>query len=109
MVVNCSRRPVTTMPLQSLSLLNSDFAVNRGHSFAQRIQREVGDSAEARIRRAFILATGQECSAEELTETLQFIQEQRANYSGEAEAAESRAWSDFCQLLLASNACLYLE
>ena len=109
MVVNCTHRPVTTMPLQSLSLLNSEFAVNRGRSFAQRIHREAGESAEARVRRAFVLATAHECSDEELMETLQFIQEQRQAYAGEGDPAESRAWADFCQLLLASNACLYLE
>ena len=113
MVINCTRRPVTTMPLQSLSLLNSDFAVKRGQNFYQRIQREAGDSTEARIRLAFVLATGQECSNEELTETLQFIQGQQQNYAAavadHAANAEQRAWSDFCQLLLASNACLYVE
>ncbi len=109
MVVNCTHRPVTTMPLQSLSLLNSDFAVKRGQSFAQRIHREAGESAEARVRRAFVLAIGRECSDEELLETLQFTRDQRQGYAGEGDAAESRAWSDFCQLLLASNACLYLE
>lgn len=109
MVVNCTHRPVTTMPLQSLSLLNSDFAVRRGHSFAERIHREAGESAEARVRRAYVLATGRECSDEDLVETLQFIQDQQDGYSGEGDTAESRAWADFCQLLLASNACLYLE
>jgi len=109
MVVNCTHRPVTTMPLQSLSLLNSDFAVKRGQSFAQRIHREAGESAEARIGRAFVLATGHECSAEELMESLQFIRDQRQVCAGAGDNAESRAWADFCQLLLASNACLYLE
>ncbi len=109
MVINCSRRSVTTMPLQSLSLLNSDFAVKRAQSFAQRIQREASDSAEARIRLAFVLATGHQCSVEELTETLQFMQEQQQNYVDDPVNAEQRASSDFCQLLLASNACLYVE
>ncbi|MBC7967766.1 MAG: DUF1553 domain-containing protein [Fuerstia sp.] len=109
MVVNCTHRPVTTMPLQSLSLLNSEFAVKRGRSFAERIHREIGSSAEARVRRAFVLATGSECSDEELVETLQFIHDQQKGYASEGDAAESRTWADFCQLLLASNACLYLE
>jgi len=56
-----------------------------------------------------VLATGHECNDEELIETLQFIRDQRQVYAGEGDTAESRAWGDFCQLLLASNACLYLE
>ena len=113
MVVNCSRRPVTTMPLQSLSLLNSDFAVNRGKSFSQRIQREAGTDNAARIRLAFVLATARECGDEELAEALEFIGTQQQNYAAQpgsdSSIAEQRAWSDFCQLLLAGNAFLYLE
>lgn len=109
MVLNCTRRPVTTMPLQSLSLLNSEFAVKRGESFAQRIARDSGDSAEARIRLAFVLAAGRECDTEELNDALQFVQDQEQSYAHQGNKAEDRAWSDFCQLLLASNACLYLE
>jgi hypothetical protein len=108
MVINCTRRPVTTMPLQSLSLLNSDFAVRRAQSFADRIQRDGGSSTEERIRLAFLLATGKACSPAELADALDFIQAQQQLYRRQSEA-ESKAWSDFCQLLLASNACLYVE
>ena len=113
MVVNCTRRPITTMPLQSLTLLNSDFAVNRGKSFATRLMKDAGDSADTRIQRAFLLATGAECSHDVLSESSQFISHQTELYSvaagSDAATAEIRAWSDFCQLLLASNAFLYLE
>ena len=109
MVLNCSRRPVTTMPLQSLSLLNSDFAVKRAQRFAERIRQEAGDSTGARVRHAFVLATGRECDEDELNDTLQFIETQTTNFADSPDLAESRAWSDFCQLLLASNGFLYLE
>ncbi len=46
-VFNCTRRVATTMPLQSLSLLNSDFAVKRGADLAQRLLREAGPDAFA--------------------------------------------------------------
>lgn len=115
MVTNCTRRPVTTMPLQSLTLLNSDFAVNRGRSFAKRLQKEA-ETAESRVRLAFLLATGTPCDDQSLQDSLDFIQSQQTLYASGSEAtaeavslAESRAWSDFCQLLLASNECLYLE
>lgn len=117
MVINCTRRPVTTMPLQSLSLLNSEFAVKRGQSFANRVLREAGEQPESQIRLAFILSTGRPCSSEELSESLQFLQTQQQIYaasvsdksSTDAMSPAQRALSDFCQLLLASNACLYVE
>jgi hypothetical protein len=116
MVINCTRRPVTTMPLQSLALLNSDFAVNRGRSFAQRIMREAGDAVRDRIQLAFVLATAQPATDDEIVAANTFINNQRELYATtdpdvakDAAVANNRAWSDFCQLLLASNACLYLE
>jgi hypothetical protein len=96
------------MPLQSLTLLNSEFAVRRGQNFAKRIMNENSISDEDRIRLAFVLATGSPCEDDVAVETLSFIEQQQELY---AESSDSRykAWSDFCQLLLASNGCLYLE
>ncbi len=112
MVVNCTRRPVTTMPLQSLTLLNSEFAVKRGQSFSARLQREAGESEVDRIQLAFVLATASAASDDVVKESLSFIQSQTKLYEvteASLVVAKDRAWSDFCQLLLASNACLYLE
>lgn len=108
MVVNCTRRPVTTMPLQSLTLLNSEFAVRRGQNFAKRILSDAEKSDEDRIQLAFVLSTGACCEDDIAEESLAFIKQQQELY---ADSSDSRhkAWSDFCQLLLASNGCLYLE
>ncbi|MDA1214373.1 MAG: DUF1553 domain-containing protein, partial [Planctomycetota bacterium] len=107
-VINCTRRPVTTMPLQSLNLLNSDFAVARGTHFAERIEAAAGDDVEERMRLAFELALGREASKMDISDSLKFLHAQQAAYS-EQDNAEKRAWVDFCQLLLASNQCLYVE
>jgi uncharacterized protein (DUF3084 family) len=70
-----------------------------------------------------VIATGQSCSAVASEEAIRFIRNQQQLYSADLKATSSdgavadvavsdgamRAWSDFCQLLLASNACLYLE
>jgi hypothetical protein len=108
MVVNCTRRPVTTMPLQSLTLLNSEFAVRRGQNFAKRVLSDPLISDEDRIKQAFVLATGVACEDDITTESLAFIKQQQELYA-ESSDSQHKAWSDFCQLLLASNNCLYLE
>jgi hypothetical protein len=59
-VFNCTRRAETTMPLQSLSLLNSEFSVKRGEDLAQRLARDCGADEVAKIRRGFLLTTGRE-------------------------------------------------
>ena len=39
-VTTCTRRLPSTIPLQSLSLLNSDFVVARAGKLAERLERE---------------------------------------------------------------------
>ena len=65
---------------------------------------------DARITRAFLLTsaarrTGMNCDA-----SRRFLETQPARYPGQAEPdARRNAWADFCQMLLASNAFLYVE
>lgn len=105
-VFNCSRREPTTMPLQMLSLLNSDFAVKRGADLAERVCRESGD--RPRMDRAFLLAVGRMPDRSERRLSKEFLAEQRKAYEGLVDG-ERRAWSDFCQSLFALNNFLYLE
>lgn len=108
MVFNCTRRLPTTMPLQSLSLLNSEFVLRRARDLAARLQREMGPDAKARIRRGFLLATGREPDRDELRIAQAFLITQRDAYGGAPEA-DTSAWADFCQSLLVLNASLYVD
>jgi hypothetical protein len=107
-VFNCVQRPVSTMPLQSLGLLNSQFVVTQAGHFAQRLAREAGGDPLARLDRAFTLALARGPSPAELSLSLEFINNQRDQYSS-APDADEKAWTDFCQMLLASNSFLYVE
>jgi hypothetical protein len=107
-VFNCTRRAETTMPLQSLSLLNSEFAVKRGEDLARRLERECGDDTVAKIRRGFLLTSGREPDPGERKTAARFLTEQRLAYAGKPDAGE-RAWADFCQSLFGLNSFLYLE
>ncbi|QEH34431.1 Planctomycete cytochrome C [Aquisphaera giovannonii] len=105
-VTNCTRRSSTTMPLQSLSLLNSDFVAARARAFAGRLRREAGEGPEARVQLAFLLVAGRPPTGEERAAASRFLADQPARYAGRPDAAES-AWADFAQMLLGSNAFLY--
>jgi hypothetical protein len=107
-VFNCTARPRTTMPLQSLSLLNSDFAVRRGSELTLRVKREAGNDDSRAIDRVFALVVGRRPDAEESKLGQKFLADQRRIYS-DAPLAEERAWADFCQSLFASNDFLYLQ
>lgn len=107
-VFNCTRRASTTMPLQSLSLLNSEFTRNRGAELARRLEREAGEGAEARVDLGFRLTCGRAPDAAERDAALQFLARQRRAYAGRPDA-ERQVWNDFGQSLLGLNAFLYLE
>jgi hypothetical protein len=108
LVFNCPQRMTSTMPLQSLTLLNSEFAVNRARQFAARLDREAGADIDRRIAHAFQLAICRDPSSDELAAARRFIDDQSAEFAG-TDDARGRAWSDLCQMLLASNLFLYVE
>ena len=107
-VFNCPRRAETTMPLQSLSLLNSEFAVKRGEDLAQRLERDCGNNELTKVRRAFLLTSGREPDSGERKAATRFLASQQLAYAGKPDA-EQRAWADFCQSLFGLNSFLYLE
>lgn len=106
-VFNSVQRPVSTMPLQSLALLNSEFVLDRARNLAARLEKSTPDEA-ARIRLAYLTAWGREPSEGEVTKARAFLDEQQSEY-GDAGDARKRARIDFCQMLLASNEFLYVE
>jgi hypothetical protein len=107
-VVSCTFRPTTTVPVQSLSLLNSSFVRLRANALAKRVASEAGNDPDARIRQAFLLANGRPPTEKESVLARDFLAQQRFQYK-DLSTAEASAWSDFCQTLLASNAFLYVE
>jgi cytochrome c553 len=108
LALNCSVRNTSTVPLQALALLNSEFARARARAMAARLEREAGGEAGRRIVLACRLAWGREPAEAERGAAQRFLGAQRALYAGEKDG-ELRAWTDFCQMVLASNAFLYVE
>lgn len=89
-------------------LADAGFSLNRDAEFAKRLDRESPPDPRRRVRFAFERAAGRLPDDVELRQSLQFLEEQtRANEP--AANAAMRAWSDFCQMLLAANAFLYVE
>jgi Protein of unknown function (DUF1553)/Protein of unknown function (DUF1549) len=106
MVNNCPVRSTSTVPLQSLALLNSDFVRNRAAAFARAYCGR--PSTQLAVHNAAAAAFSREPTAVEQRSSLRFLEGQAATYGNEKNPRE-RAWNDFCQMLLASNAFLYVE
>jgi hypothetical protein len=107
LVTNCTRRNTSAIPLQSLSLLNSGFVTGRAHAMAVRIEGEA-KATDERITRAFAAALGRPPTEEENAAAGRFLDVQRRQYAGQADA-KGRAWDDLCQMIMASNAFLYVD
>ncbi|MGQ0635905.1 MAG: DUF1553 domain-containing protein [Planctomycetaceae bacterium] len=107
-VTNCSGRSTSTAPQQSLELLNSEFARACATSLAEQVALAVGDRDAPFIQRAYRLACGREPTPREESASRGFLSQQAEYYAGDSDPGR-RARVDFCQMLLASNAFLYLE
>ncbi|MFO0802772.1 MAG: DUF1549 and DUF1553 domain-containing protein [Gemmataceae bacterium] len=99
-VSTCGKRTPSTVPLQSLALLNSEFARLRAKAFAARVNKDLST--------AFRLSAGRPPTKDESAACEKFLAAQRLVHAKEKDA-DDRAWTDLCQMLLASNAYLYVE
>lgn len=107
-VFNCTQRTPTTVPLQSLSLLNSEFARNRATKLNERLKQETDYDKNTKISLAIILVFGRDATPEEQVLAKEFLAQQPKNYS-DKKNADQLAWIDFCQMLMASNSFLYVK
>jgi hypothetical protein len=101
---NCVARTTSTVALQSLALLNSDFVRRCSRSFARHLARTGTSSVE----RVFALALGRPPLEAERQAAEDFLRTQGKHYEGKADVSE-RVWGDFCQMLLASDMFLYVD
>jgi len=107
-VTSCGIRTESTVPLQSLTLLNSDFVRLRSRAFANRLLKSHEDDSIAAIRLAFRLSQGRLPTPAEEAVSQDFLREQQILYADVENAAE-RGMTDFCQMLMAGNGFLYFE
>ncbi|MBM3457039.1 MAG: DUF1553 domain-containing protein, partial [Armatimonadetes bacterium] len=107
-VTNCTARPTTTVPLQALKLLNSGFVRSRAAALARRTAAGAALDLRARVDSLFQFTLGRPARPAEHQAAREFLAAQTAEYAGKSEA-EQQVWTDFCQMLLASNAFLFLE
>jgi len=115
-VASCPRRPTTTTPLQSLTQLNSRFARERAEAIAAWIVTEHPAAAQggpepkfdAMFLALFWRVLAREPLPEERAASAEFMKAQLAEYGTDRDAVR-RAWTDFCQMILASNAFVYVE
>ncbi len=92
------RRLLTTVPLQRLFLLNSEFLMAQGRFLAKRLDDENMAGAEQRVHRIYQLLFQRAPTASEKDRGLSFIATGGAS-----------AWADYARILLSSDEFLYVE
>jgi hypothetical protein len=105
------KRETSTLPTQTLYLLNNSFVLSQASHFAERLLAEATDEPTL-VRSAYRIAFARNPSPNELTKALEFVTEAEAKLAtanpGPA-TPRHRAWAAFCQSLLASNELRYLD
>jgi hypothetical protein len=94
-------RVETTTPLQKLFVLNSPFMVKQAESLARNVLDSTGDDEE-RIRNAYESLYGRPPQAEEVVLGLEFLNEI-------VEKDDHDRWTQYAQVLLASNEMLMID
>ncbi len=123
---NCEARPSTTVPPQSLLLLNDPFVLDRSADLAERLRREKPGGARDQLALLWRLLFSTTPTEAELQRSLVYLAEQtetiRARTTRTAEARKDDkkpapapadpqllAMASLCQALLGSNRFLYVE
>ena len=114
MALNCTRRPTTATPLQSLAALNSEFVQDHAVKLAERVRSDTGPRGDqaAWVERAFLVSLARPPSPSELRTCIDSLCQQAAVYRVQPatrEQADALARAGVCHMLLCTNEFLYIE
>ena len=105
-------RNETTVPSQSLFMLNNPLVRRQARHFATSLPQRPDASDRQRLETAYLRALGRQPSEVELADAEDFLARYvTASQSSDRSAEEGRlaAWQSFCQMLFCLNEFLYLE
>jgi mono/diheme cytochrome c family protein len=102
---SCPVRYTTTVPTQSLGLLNGEFANEQAAAFATRLEKEFPGDVAAQVKRAIRLATGRAPTSAEVARDVAFIAAIRDRHKLDA----GKALTQYCLMCLNTNEFVYLD
>ena len=120
--VTADSRSNTTVPLQQLFVLNSEFMIKQGKDLAARLTSDASETDSIRIKKAFLILYNRLPAEAELRIGLAFLGAVKTSYPPVAHAkiAEVSApspadtsrltrWERYAQVLLSSNEFLFID
>jgi hypothetical protein len=102
---SCAVRYTTTVPTQSLGLLNGAFANEQAREFAARLRREAPDDLAEQVRRAIRLTTAHDAAAADVKRDVAFVE----TLQTKGRMKPDEALVKYCLLSLNANEFIYLD
>ena len=99
----------TTVPTQSLAMMNSPFVRQQAEKLAQRIRPSKETPLPTSVDLAYRIAFARVPAEVERTQMLAFIESQRTLAGGDPAANTDKALAEFCQVLLCLNEFVYID
>ncbi len=99
-------RPVTTVPLQQLFVLNSEFMVTQRQSAGRPRAAPPRPTMRARIRQAIELALGRPATDDEVQLGREFLSESPASTDDDSRLSR---WEQYAQVLLSTNEFMFVD
>ena len=100
----CDVRFVTTVPTQTLTMMNSKFLNDSAEVLAARLQEEQPNDTSAQVTHAITLATSRPATKEDVADGLKLIE-----HFTENGIDKNKALQRFCLLVLNLNEFVYLD
>lgn len=106
--ITAEKRTVTTVPLQQLFVLNSDFMVRQAKALAARLAGTGVDDA-SRVREAYLVLYGRPASDAEVQWGVEFVSA-AAPVAEESETKSSLThWEQYAHVLLSANEFAFVD
>ncbi len=99
------RRVITTVPMQQLFVLNSEFMVRQSKALAARVQNEKLADDRARVQRVYRLLFARQPSPTELQVATDFLTATATASPG----SKLTPWEQFCQALMGTNEFTFVD
>ncbi len=103
-IASCSHRGVSTVALQPLYMLNSQFMTRRAEALASKVHSIAGDDPEQTIEVAFVRTLGRRPEPAELKMSLEIL----SGASAQETDGENRRLTQLCHALLNLNEFIYI-
>lgn len=106
--ITSSGRTTTTVPLQQLFVLNSEFMIRNARALAARLTNQPDSDPEHQIVHAYLLLYGRPPSADEIQLGVSFLSGPDAFGPSKGPGPLTR-WQQYAQALLGANEFLYVD